>query len=1378
MKFVSRTCTESKAVPSLGPGTPVGLDELRDIGAYVLLGAPGSGKTTLFEREARETSGVFDSARDFTALDRPEWHGKTLFIDALDERRPRSSSPTHPLDQVRSKLDKLGRPRFRISCRDADWLGKSDWDHLKRVSPDGSVRVFHLDPLDQDGIYGILSEILKTQTPEQFVDEATDRGVERLLDNPLTLKLLVSVTSAGGWPASRSETYERACAILLRETNLEHTAAAQDRPAEKALLEAAEKLCAIQLMAGMDGYSLQPVQADAQFIPFGEVAQEAREAVHYALRSRLFVSAASGMTTVHRHVAEFLAGRYLAGRIHKGTPVTRVLALVTGYDGHVVSDLQGITAWLAVHCKESRVPVTERDPVGTLLYGDISVFTPEEKTLLVRAVAQHLERHKGLKELFHSRNPRLADLATPDMADSFRATLSTSDEDSTNLLATLLVLRALQVGPEVPGLADVARTLVRERDRHHDVRNEALDAYVGQGKGTKDYSTVLSGLLEEVWQGKISDPENELLGRLLSTLYPEPLGAVRAVSYLRSPKHLLHGGAYWRFWSFRIAEETHMQRIAELLDAFADKAARIRSEFEGRWFGRFGSPFSTIRHLPPSLLARYLESGGSEVEPSRLRAWLELISDSGVVRVGPEERRTLHEWLSARPNMVRSVFRAAAEKSARDGRVKQVVDHAQRLLLDSPLPPDFDHWCMEQSRQSSDQGDEGLARIFRESARTIRRRNPSISEPGESVSPSAELNSSLKHKPEGLLADDGPVRRSEQEPSDDTPDPAEASRDEWQRHTRKRRHLLYENRCEAAFLEGLAEVYFGNDFLTEGASPQERLLDLLGDHELVEAAVAGLQGTVTRDDLPTEREVLQLHSQGQSYRLALPFLAGMNEIDQCSGSTVESHDKSRLRLALAFRYTKQPHHPTLAKPASPGVGGTEVPRWYRDLLKYKPCLPADVLVRTVRAEIKQGSVLFSELLNFLYEGAYSEVARLASLPLLRLIPVRCTAPQLDGLEVVLKSALLYCDKRELHVLIEEKLGKKSMTVGQTVYWLAAGLFLDPSQYRQRLEGYVAFDEERIKHVVKFMAGGLMDSDRSLPIQSLDVESLEALVARGGRLHRPLSQGTQAVRASALIQSLVKQLGSDPSPATTEALERLLRMPELKPWHPEIRHSQRHQLELRRDSYFSYPSIEQLRQTLDNCRPASVSDLAALTIDRLDGLAREIRDGNASLWRQFWNVDAHGVPTTPRHEDRCRDLLLELLKGRGLEQLGVDLQREAYYSDDKRADIRASFEGSNIPIEIKKSMHSELWSSIRNQLVGKYTRDPRSEGYGIYLVLWFGAQNVPKPPNGPRPENASELRERLLDGLEASERLKISIVVIDVASPDIGSKRPPVAQPAL
>ena len=261
------------------------------------------------------------------------------------------------------------------------------------------------------------------------------------------------------------------------------------------------------------------------------------------------------MAPVHRHVAEFLAGRYLADRACKGTPLSRLLALVTGHDGHIVSELQGTTAWLAAHCKESRASVMERDPVGTLLYGDISRFAPEEKVLLVQTVARHLERHSGLQEIFHRWNPCLADLATPDMAEPFRATLRGSEEDSTSLRAKFLVLRALQAGPAVPALADEALRLVREEGCHHQVRSEALDAYIRQGKGAENYSVVLAELLKDVWHGRISDPEDELLGELLMSLYPEALNAKQAVSYLRSPKN------HWARWDIlAILEPGHCRR--------------------------------------------------------------------------------------------------------------------------------------------------------------------------------------------------------------------------------------------------------------------------------------------------------------------------------------------------------------------------------------------------------------------------------------------------------------------------------------------------------------------------------------------------------------------------------------------------------------------------------------------------------------------------------------------------------------------------------------------------------------------------------------------------------------------------------------------------
>ena len=269
MRFVARTCRELLSDDTRTVGKAFRPDELRDFGAFVLLGAPGSGKTTLFRQEAERTGGVLESARNFiTLVDRPEWHGRTLFIDALDERRSTSPDPTHPLDCIRSKLDGLRqpeRPKFRISCREADWLGTNDRDHLKRVSPDGSVRVFRLDPLDEAGILGILAEILAAGNPEEYVEEARERGVSYLLENPLTLRLLVEASQSSGWPAFRAEMYERACSVLTREPSDEHRSVNPNQLSSEELLKVSGELCAIQLMTGNDGYSEGPVDEGMTF---------------------------------------------------------------------------------------------------------------------------------------------------------------------------------------------------------------------------------------------------------------------------------------------------------------------------------------------------------------------------------------------------------------------------------------------------------------------------------------------------------------------------------------------------------------------------------------------------------------------------------------------------------------------------------------------------------------------------------------------------------------------------------------------------------------------------------------------------------------------------------------------------------------------------------------------------------------------------------------------------------------------------------------------------------------------------------------------------------------------------------------------------------
>ena len=64
--------------------------------------------------------------------------------------------------------------------------------------------------------------------------------------------------------------------------------------------------------------------------------------------------------------------------------------------------------------------------------------------------------------------------------------------------------------------------------------------------------------------------------------------------------------------------------------------------------------------------------------------------------------------------------------------------------------------------------------------------------------------------------------------------------------------------------------------------------------------------------------------------------------------------------------------------------------------------------------------------------------------------------------------------------------------------------------------------------------------------------------------------------------------------------------------------------------------------------------------------------------------------------------------------------------DRRSDIRVDYNAAfHVPIEIKKNTHSDLWSAMHDQLIRYYCSDPDTDGFGIYLVFWFGS--VPFSP---------------------------------------------------
>ena len=177
------------------------------------------------------------------------------------------------------------------------------------------------------------------------------------------------------------------------------------------------------------------------------------------------------------------------------------------------------------------------------------------------------------------------------------------------------------------------------------------------------------------------------------------------------------------------------------------------------------------------------------------------------------------------------------------------------------------------------------------------------------------------------------------------------------------------------------------------------------------------------------------------------------------------------------------------------------------------------------------------------------------------------------------------------------------------------------------------------------------------------------------------------------------------------------------------------------------------------------DLAALVFDELSEISRKIRDGSTSDWRQYWNVDKYNRPLNPKPEDACRDAILSDLQER-LVQFGVDAHPEGVYAEDTRADIRVSFAGFDVPVEIKRSCHEDLWTAMQEQLIAVYTRSPGAAGYGIYLVFWFGDADGYQPTkcSGWTPKTGEDVRRKLKELVPERERSLISICLVDVSIP--------------
>jgi hypothetical protein len=1332
-----------------GTSTTRAIEDWREVDAYVLLADPGAGKSESLRAEAAAGGGVFRSARDFIALGiEPQDSGKTLFIDALDEMGAGAADGRTALDQIRTKLKELGRPRFRLSCREHDWRSQSDVNALKQVAASGAVLELHLEPLSRGEQEEILvSRSSEVPDPQNFLLQADAHGLAGLFGNPLLLDLAIrAVASNGGWPNSRIAIYELACSQLAEEQSEAHRELRPPGPGDiDRRLDDAGVLCAILLLSGKTSLT-RGTSAGSDISTFAW--QDLPDAVDLhdakaALASKIFVTVASESTPRHRSIAEYLAAKSIARRLRSGLPLSRVLALMQGGDGITVEPLRGLHGWLTVHHVADRAQLIRLDPLATILNGDASGLAGAEKRVLLEALRDAARDNPWFRNGQWTSHP-FAPLASSEMADALADILCDHSTVGAHQALVDCVLDALNNGQPMPELISHLEAWVMDPAAQFQNRIGALAVW----KRTTPFdATRAREWLDRLHRGETADREARLASALLVDLYPVHVRPDEVLQYWPTPGSMSSTAGLPQFWHRGLIEQTPPEGFAHIADA---------------WL-RLSPPSHHLHHdherytLAGQILANALEQAGDRVSDERLFAWLGMgVDEYGFSKLDKDEAARTARWLTDHPDRLKAVVACGWRRTREEAKLgRRHFWEAESRLHGARRPADWLFWLLELAASTQD---EELARYcFCLVAAHV------AHDPPEGVTVP-----SMEHITEWINTHADAWPQAQVWLADEWTCPLEGN---WRadNHRRSKRHELerqaHRQRRRDAFaphldalvkgnpdpwlLDRITAAYYGRFTDIPGDSPEQRVQELfVTDDTTAALAIESLSQVLSRPDLPSPDDVFGTDAAGKYHYLRPAALLAAKMAYERDQQAVDAWTEPLLSTLVAFWLTD-------------GVG--DMPAWYKRAAEIRPGEIGPLYLRYAKPRLRRkGSLMVTGLWALSSEAGHAKLARLVLPELLTTFPQRASEQARRELNSSLLGALHLLDPEVASEIVRGKMDNPSIDTPQRISWLVAGLGRDGDAVG-RLVKIVGKSERRVA-----LLGTALHEQGSLKQALKDVEP--ALLSRLVELLASITPSerhrdgwvTPAHRRSDTVKALIGTMASDARPSAAEEIRRLMELPTLENWSNHLRYQLLSQQAVAREAYYAHPTPVAAALTLADLSPAGSADLQALTIDHLRDMERHLRGAETFALKQFWK-SLHGL-SVPDSENDCRDLILERLQPR-LAQIQITATSERRAAADKRADMRIEYPVPGrliaLPIEVKKDNNESLWMAWQAQLQELYSIDPAADGHGIYLVLWFGLKPRASP-EGDVPSDAADLERLLTARVPARDRARLRIVVMDLS----------------
>lgn len=1318
------------------------VSDLRVLPFVVLLGEPGIGKSTVLETEAAHEGVPVLKVRELMtgAQANP---GATLFLDALDEYRA-DGQPSDKVHSLAHAMTAVKAARWRLSCRSEDWRKGADIAPIKKTTAGAPIVVVQLLPLDHVEAAAILTT-LGEGDPDAFLAKAEALGAAGFVENPLSLKLLHKAVAGGeAWPRTRYDLFASAISRLMFECNEEYKQS--DRRAPHVILDAAAEVCLLLLTSGARAIwrsnGEPPAGGDARaYVTVHDLGLD-RVLLKDTLDTALFRGEGETFEPMHRTVAEYLAGQALAKAVagtggRSALPLSRAIALITGSDGAPPTELRGMYAWFATHLARlgdegGALRLIEADAVSVLAYGDAAAFdTPARKAILV-----NLDRNDAYFRASEVGITAIGGLAGEDLADDFAAVL-TGPPDGTHRLLT--VYEALTNGQSVPSLRPRLRAIALDAARPDWQRRRAAEAYLN---GADDVVSTCRDLFNALAGEAISAARETLRAQLAARLPANVLSVANVKSVLADYQQIPEDDMVGRLYGLqrRLEVEPLPELFDEPTENWLSKNPHRSHNFE-------------IEHVLDYALAGAIK-GTLDLSAARLWRWTFNIRGDAWSKLEDKTAKALASWLDEEEGREAALFDAVlADDDPTTGPWNVTYNYIETTRR-NPSAAIIRHILAKAAASSTKVEKDRFLAIVIDVACNPATEIEAYWETYDCIA--REPNSEPLLKQLAITTIDDRWFKNQAYAISEHRREAEAKAG----NVRALALALAEMRVggQPHHLACAARWYF-EDEQRRGGRPSgiQRVSDLTDD-TTTDAILAGWNHLATMGLGGIDAAQLgKAEAEGRRYVVEEAAIAGIDRLI----SEDRLPEPATMPIEVAVAVLKS------SWVVSDQERRSRLERWALDRLNLVPTAGAAQLMDFWGPALDAGATQLSGLWRLLEEDARGGAVEQALDSLLG--TRRAMAPEV--LQSAVRVGAKHLDPARLLALAEAALDDTAVTGAQRTIWTFVAFALDPVRHAVRFRAEHG-DGNAFELLCDNLSNGLMDSFGNI----VGVARLyrDATIVRFlGRTVTPeddLRRGglvTLSQRLHDAVNQAINALAADSSPESGEALSALVSDPDLTAWRSRLRHALAQQARLRRDQSFEHPTVSAVRAAIAGGPPVNACDLRVVVMEELRRLRAELRTTDTTPWKRYWNVGSNGRADQPLIENECRDHLLDRLRDRLNRYSIAAVVPEARRSDETRADMLVlTGAGRNLPIEAKRHYHADIWVAASTQLQG-YTADPGADGFGIYLVFWFGNDTSPtpaRPDSGAGPTSAVELETMLIGDLSPELKARTAVIVFDVSDP--------------